>query len=135
MRTARREYGNIGTVNLFMAVPAGLAMLIGQMLNTFAQPALSRRIRALEDWVGTALVDRDTHQIGLTPAGERFRPIADEILRRLHLGQEEAREAADAASSTLRFAATHALALTFFPVWLRQLEANAAARIGQSDRG
>jgi hypothetical protein len=35
IRTARREYGNIGTVHLFMAVPAGLAMLIGQLLNTF----------------------------------------------------------------------------------------------------
>ena len=31
----RREYGNIGTVHLFMAAPAGLAMLIGQLLNTF----------------------------------------------------------------------------------------------------
>jgi len=35
MRLARREYGNIGTVHLFMAVPVGLAMLIGQLLNTF----------------------------------------------------------------------------------------------------
>jgi hypothetical protein len=35
MRTARRDYGNIGMVHLFMAVPAGLAMLIGQLLNTF----------------------------------------------------------------------------------------------------
>ena len=35
MRTARREYGAIGTVHLFMAVPAGLAMLVGQLLNTF----------------------------------------------------------------------------------------------------
>jgi hypothetical protein len=35
MRTARREYGEIGTVHLFMAVPAGLAMMIGQLLNTF----------------------------------------------------------------------------------------------------
>ena len=35
LRTARREYGNIGTAHLFMAVPAGLAMLIGQLLNTF----------------------------------------------------------------------------------------------------
>lgn len=35
MRTARREYGNIGTAHLFMAVPAGVAMLIGQLLNTF----------------------------------------------------------------------------------------------------
>ena len=35
MRAARREYGNIGTAHLFMATPAGLAMLIGQLLNTF----------------------------------------------------------------------------------------------------
>lgn len=35
MRAARREYGDIGTVHLFMAVPAGLAVLIGQLLNTF----------------------------------------------------------------------------------------------------
>jgi hypothetical protein len=35
MRTARREYGNIGTAHLFMAAPAGLAMLVGQLLNTF----------------------------------------------------------------------------------------------------
>jgi hypothetical protein len=35
MRTARREYGNIGTVHLFMSAPAGLAVLVGQLLNTF----------------------------------------------------------------------------------------------------
>jgi len=35
MRAARREYGNIGTAHLFVAAPAGLAMLIGQLLNTF----------------------------------------------------------------------------------------------------
>lgn len=35
MRTARREYGNLGTIHLFLAVPAGLAVLTGQLLNTF----------------------------------------------------------------------------------------------------
>jgi SMODS-associated and fused to various effectors sensor domain len=35
MRTARREYGNMGTAHLFMAAPAGLAVMIGQLLNTF----------------------------------------------------------------------------------------------------
>ena len=90
------------------------------------QPAFSRRIRMLEDWVGTALIDRDTHQIALTTAGERFRPVADEILRRLSRGQEEAREAALVAGTTLRFASTHALSLTFFPTWLRSLEAEVA---------
>jgi hypothetical protein len=35
MRDARCEYGNIGPVHLFMAAPAGVAMLAGQSLNTF----------------------------------------------------------------------------------------------------
>ncbi len=86
------------------------------------QPAFSRRIRMLEDWVGTPLIERGTHQLTLTPAGESFRAVADEILRRLLLGREEARETAQTEASTLRFAATHVLSLTFFPTWLRSLE-------------
>ena len=35
LREARRKYGNVGTVHLFVAAPAGLVMLIGQLLNTF----------------------------------------------------------------------------------------------------
>lgn len=35
LRNARREYGNIGTIHLFVAAPAGLAVLVGQLLNTF----------------------------------------------------------------------------------------------------
>jgi len=86
------------------------------------QPAFSRRVRALEAWVGAALFDRRTHAVALTPAGERFRPVAEEALRRLYLGREEVREAARASVDTLRFASTHALSLTFFPKWLRGLE-------------
>lgn len=87
-----------------------------------SQPAFSRRIRALEEWVGTSLFDRNTHSTRLTPAGERFRPVAEELLRRLQIGRQDALGAAQAASETLRFAATHALSLTFFPEWLRLLE-------------
>jgi hypothetical protein len=35
MRQTRRAYGNVGTVHVFAATPAGLAVLIGQLLNTF----------------------------------------------------------------------------------------------------
>ncbi|HTT79653.1 MAG TPA: SAVED domain-containing protein [Stellaceae bacterium] len=35
LRYARDQYQPRGTLHLFLAVPAGLAMLIGQMLNTF----------------------------------------------------------------------------------------------------
>jgi hypothetical protein len=35
LRTARQTYRPMGSIHLFMAVPVGLAMLIGQGLNTF----------------------------------------------------------------------------------------------------
>jgi DNA-binding transcriptional LysR family regulator len=88
------------------------------------QPAFSRRIRQLEDWVGTPLFDRTAQRP--TPAGEAFRAVADEVLRRLNQGREQALEAAGAAAGALTFAATHALSLTFFPTWLRGLEARAS---------
>lgn len=89
------------------------------------QPALSRRIRALEAWIGTPLFERNTHTVILTRAGAAFRPIAEDILRRVAAGREEALEAAHAATGTLRFAATHNLSQTFFPNWYRDLEARA----------
>ena len=96
--------------------------------RNLTQPAFSRRIRALEDWTGTPLFDRSTQPVGLTEAGRRFRPFADETVRRLLQGREEARLAVGAAATALRFAATHALSLTFFPNWLRRLEGQ--ARLG-----
>ncbi|MGO4712360.1 LysR family transcriptional regulator [Bradyrhizobium sp. 2TAF24] len=98
--------------------------------RNISQPAFSRRVRALEDWVGAALFDRSTHNVVLTAAGERFRPVAEETLRRLYLGREEAMEASRASAGTLRFAATNALSLTFFPAWLRGVEQRAALSEG-----
>ena len=87
------------------------------------QPAFSRRIRALEDWVGVPLFDRTAQPVSLTAAGSRFRPAAAELVRRLDEARSEARAAEHAAAATLRFAATHVLSATFFPAWLRRFEA------------
>src|SRR3954467_2804122 len=48
------------------------------------QPAFSRRIRALEDWVGASLSVRTTHSVTLTPAGEHFHGLAEILTRALH---------------------------------------------------
>lgn len=90
--------------------------------RNLSQPAFSRRIRALEEWVGTTLVDRDTHRIALTEAGNAFRLVAEEVIRRLAIGRDEAKEIGTSRTSELRFAATHALSATFFSPWLRSLE-------------
>lgn len=88
-----------------------------------SQPAFSRRVRMLEDWIGAPLVNRDTHRVELTPAGLEFRPIAQEIVRRVASARALVREVAETSALTLRFACTNVLSLTFFPGWLQQVEA------------
>lgn len=93
------------------------------------QPALSRRIKALEDWLGTPLFERSSHTLTLTPAGKTFRIVAEDVLRRVVAGREEALEVARLKAETVHFAATHALSQTFFPHWIRGVE-DAAAGAG-----
>jgi len=88
------------------------------------QPALSRRIRSLEKWLGTELFERSSHTLKLTPAGETFRHVAEDVLRRVLTGRQEALEVARLKAETIYVAATHALSQTFFPEWIRQAEAD-----------
>ena len=86
------------------------------------QPAFSRRVRTLEDWVGVQLFDRDTHRVELTAAGEVFKPMAEEVTRHIYLGREQTRAAATGSAATVRFASTHALSMVFFPHFLSKIE-------------
>jgi LysR family transcriptional regulator, hypochlorite-specific transcription factor HypT len=86
------------------------------------QPALSRRIRSLEKWLGTPLFERSSHTLKLTPAGETFRHVAEDVLRRVLAGRQEAHEVARLKAETIYVAATHSLSQTFFPEWIRQAE-------------
>lgn len=94
--------------------------------RSITQPAFSRRIRLLEQWIGAPLFDRQTHRVELTSAGENWKPTAEDVLRRLTLGREQTREVAVGLVSNLRFASTHALSITFFPQWLQSIEADCA---------
>jgi DNA-binding transcriptional LysR family regulator len=86
------------------------------------QPAFSRRVRALEEWLGVTLVDRARQPVLLTEAGRWFVGVAQDSLARLARLPDEARGVSDASAATIRFAATHALSLTFLPAWLRRFE-------------
>lgn len=90
------------------------------------QPAFSRRVRALEEWLGVALFDRSSHPVTLTETGQWFQSVAQDLLARVARVPDEARAVADASSATLRFASTHALSFTFLPAWLRGLESGSA---------
>jgi DNA-binding transcriptional LysR family regulator len=83
------------------------------------QPAFSRRIRALEAWIGADLFDRTTHGVALTPAGEHFHNQAEVLTRSLHQLRRDTLEASGRGARLLSIAATHALSFTFFPKWVR----------------
>ncbi len=96
--------------------------------RNLTQPAFSRRIRALEDAVGTPLVTRTTRSVALTPAGQAFQPRAAALVRLYAEARKDALEAAGATALSLNLAATHALSYTFVPQWLMQI--SAPARFG-----
>lgn len=91
-------------------------------LRHVTQPAFSRRIRALEGWVGTPLFERTAQGTHLTPAGEQFARGAPGLVRTITDLRRDAREVGGRETATLHFAATHSLSFTFFPAWLRGVE-------------
>ncbi|MEJ8848436.1 LysR substrate-binding domain-containing protein [Variovorax rhizosphaerae] len=89
-----------------------------------SQPAFSRRIRALEEWIGADLFDRSSQPATLTEVGEWFAGVAQELIARVARVPGDAKKLAEANSVTLRIASTHALSFTFLPRWLRSLESH-----------
>lgn len=90
------------------------------------QSALSRRIQALEAWVGADLVDRSTYPLVLTPAGKMFSGAASEAMRLLNDARAVLRTQ-ETDDEVLRVAAGHTLALNFFPGWLNGVQARHGA--------
>jgi DNA-binding transcriptional LysR family regulator len=86
------------------------------------QSAFSRRIQSLEIWVGATLINRKSSPLHLTPAGEAFRELAEDVIRGIKHGREEVLSIAHQTTAATSFAVTHSLALNFFPRWIREIE-------------
>lgn len=91
--------------------------------RNLSQPALSRRIKVLEAWVGAPLVDRSRHPVVLTAAGvqmleagQQARTLLDNECR--HIREAQARPD----RHVVTFAAQHSIGWRFYPAWLQALE-------------
>ncbi|MEI2298620.1 LysR family transcriptional regulator [Ensifer sp. MJa1] len=89
------------------------------------QSAFSRRIRQLEAWLGTTLVDRATYPSRLTEAGAKFVPVAQATLKQLYQSRRDLQEEEGADARTIRLTALHTLSFTFFPGWITRVNAKA----------
>ncbi len=86
------------------------------------QSALSRRIKSLEEWLGTGLIDRDSKNFRLTPQGRVFVPEAEVLLRRLYNARDTARVLDAQGDFEIAVAAQNSIAQTFFLDWVKRLE-------------
>lgn len=62
----------LGWLEDFMELAAVRNFSTAAAARHVTQPAFSRRIRALENWIGAALIDRSSYPVRLTNAGRRF---------------------------------------------------------------
>lgn len=118
-RTASGSWMDLDWLKDFLALAEQKTFSRAAEARSVTQPAFSRRIRALEDWVGTPLFARGAQGTALTAAGVTFQPAAHELLRSLERARRETQSAGAQDTATLSIAATHALSFTFFPSWIR----------------
>lgn len=79
------------------------------------QPAFSRRIRALENWLGVPLFDRSVMPVELTHYGEEFLPHAEQILRNAIEAQQDFRNGLAADKKLVRISTLHSLSVHLVP--------------------
>lgn len=91
--------------------------------RNITQSALSRRIKQLETWAGMALVDRSSNPVKLTEAGASFLPRAQDAIDLLTNARNSLYEQYNPMWEVLSFATLNSLSLSFFPLWMAEMEA------------
>ncbi|MGB7182034.1 MAG: LysR family transcriptional regulator [Burkholderiaceae bacterium] len=89
--------------------------------RNITQPALSRRIRALEIWAGADLIDRSGYPARLSAAGEEFLAVASDVSTTLNRARAELRNKRAGGPTAYRFAAPHSISIHFLAGTLHEM--------------
>ncbi|WP_346798637.1 LysR family transcriptional regulator [Halomonas sp. Bachu 37] len=82
------------------------------------QPTFSRRIKLLEEEMGATLINRQTLPLSLTPAGEEFLTMCEQVTDRVRLTRDRVREINAGQQRRIMIAAPQSLLAHFLPGWL-----------------
>ncbi|WP_158773781.1 LysR family transcriptional regulator [Cobetia sp. L2A1] len=83
-----------------------------------SQPTFSRRIKLLEEDMGTTLINRQTLPLSLTPSGDEFLRLCEQITERVRTTRERLQAMAQQQASKISLAAPQSLISQFLPQWL-----------------
>lgn len=87
------------------------------------QPAVSARIKALEQSLGVALFERRQGGVMLSAAGRALRPHAEQLLRAVALARQAVHEIRPASGSALQIAAALSICTYLLPDVLKRFQA------------
>lgn len=79
------------------------------------QSTVSQLVRALEDQLGVALLERTTRQVCLTEYGQRFLPVSERLLADLNAGVQDLQRLAQGETGRLRLVTTPLFAASWLP--------------------
>lgn len=85
-----------------------------------SQSAISHAMRALEEELGTRLLERGARSVALTPGGERLVTHAEAVLRELDAARASVRLSSDWEHAALRVGVSAAVCQHILPVVLRE---------------
>lgn len=92
--------------------------------RNITQSAFSRRIKALEAWIGLPLVNRDTYPVQLTDAGRQFLPVATDVIGQLNETRQTIRDADRGDRRFIRFSALHTISANYLAARIENLQQN-----------
>ena len=81
--------------------------------RNITQSAFSRRIKALESWVGLPLVDRATYPVRLSEAGAQFLPVAKAAIADLAESRQMIRDQDRGDRQQIRFSVLHTISVHY----------------------
>jgi DNA-binding transcriptional LysR family regulator len=88
-----------------------------------SQPAISARIKALEDSLGVRLFERGRGGLALSPAGRALRPHAEQLLHALALARQAVHDLRPATGGALTIAAALSICTYLLPDVLKRFQA------------
>ncbi len=112
----------IAQIHAFLAVAELASFSLAAEKLHITQPAVSKRIKQLEDSIKTTLFDRIGKRSILTPDGKAFRPHAERILLELKSFKADMLRHHNRPTGTLTLATSHHIGLHRLPQVLRDFK-------------
>ncbi|OXT02148.1 LysR family transcriptional regulator [Notoacmeibacter marinus] len=90
--------------------------------RNITQSAFSRRIKSLENWLGTPLIKRSTYPVQLSEAGQQFLPVALETISNLTDVRQTLRAQQQGITAFQRFAVLHTISVNYLTRRIAEFE-------------